>query len=671
MNSQLLLDKNLAAFGPAIGNERLQQLDWNYIKDKLLEANAEKDFNNWKSSPNKAILLPDLMPRSEDLMNHYLSISKQYEMGSSVDQYYNDHECDPHLFQFLKVAFDAISEVGEDVKCSVTTDQFDVDNLLVVDTGNGQFLNYMLEKYQPKNLIIAVSRWEDFVSSFYVTDWIEVNKRFSKYKEENPHRIGLHLSRVDNSNETLNMLLKHDIVSIDHSVLCFCANSSDKAIQIVEGLNSKTAQNIVNYLGFTQDEFNMVKTSSAKMQNNCKIFSPVPTNVKFSRIVVCASGPSLDRSIPQLKDLMSTHYIVASASCYGTLRDNGIRVDAVVILERGYSVYDDYFSVIQKHGSDNSLLVTSSVSDIRLHSLFEKTITYFRVSLTPFALFSQNHYEHLPYDGPQAVNSAVSFALGFRPQSLMLVGVDLGTRDLTKVRSKGAVGVSPRSLNHQKVANLDKNEVAYTDTYMTDASIILKELANIFGNEVELYNSSDGILIDGFKPLALDLYKQIILKEGSNYSLDDSYNTIHRWFSICRLSTSDDFYATWHRGGQRTSIHKTFGDFRRVLNQREGRLLEDEFYRINQIFSVQKSQREQFASRITRGCIIKLMAALKRQDILFTDKPNVRDEYFTIVRRNVSQLSYKLEKELYMLVSNIEKDFILDTVDLNNARPLS
>ena len=666
-----LLDKNLKAFGPAIGEKRLAELDWDYINTKLSFSSAESDLKNWHASSNKAILLPDIMPRSRELMDYYLGLSERYTLGEPVDQYYNDHECDPHLFEFINVAFDAIDKAGEDCSVSVTTDEFEVHNLIVVDTGNGEFLNYMLKKYNPKNLIVAVSRWEDFVSSFHKTDWIEIHSKYSQEKELNPHRIGLHLSRIDNSNQTLNILLKHDIASMDHSLLCFAANSSSDAITLVKGLNSKTAQNIVNYLGFTQDEYNMVKTSTAKMQHGCRIYTPVPENVKFGRVAVCASGPSLDKALPKLKLLMETHFIVASASCYGTLRDHNIRVDAVVILERGYSVYDDYSSVIEKHGRDNAMLFTSSVSDIRLHSLFEKTITYFRVSLTPFALFSQKHNEHLPFDGPQAVNSAVSFALGFRPESLVLVGVDLGTRDLSNVRSKGAVGVSPRTLDIERNANLSSSETAYTDTYMTDAAIILHELAKIFKKDVNLYNSSDGIFIDGYQPTLLDDYIAICDKNPSGVSLNETYFTLNRWYQSCRRSDSDDFYATWHRGGQRTSIHKTFSDFRQVLSQGKGRLKEHEYHKINQIFAVDRPQREQFAPRITRGCMVKLTTALKRQDILFTNKVDERDQYFDIVREKVVSLTYLLEKELYSLVSDVEKDFLTKDSDINKARPLS
>ena len=267
-----------------------------------------------------------------------------------------------------------------------------------------------------------------------------------------------------------------------------------------KGLNSKTAQNIVNYLGFTQDEYNMVKTSTKKMQSQCHIYTPPVDSHRLNNVIVCASGPSLDESLDSLKKLSRTHFIIASASCYGTLRRNGVRVDALVILERGYSDFDDYNTIIQECGPDDALLVTSAVSDIRLHSLFKKVVTYFRISLTPFALFSQHYNEHLPFDGPQAVNSSVSFALSFQPKSLLLIGVDLGSVDLNKVRSDGAVGVSPRELNIKTKANLHLENEAYTDNYMSDARLILEQLSVLYKDKVELYNASNGILIDGLSP---------------------------------------------------------------------------------------------------------------------------------------------------------------------------
>ena len=74
MGPDELLDKNLKAFGPAIGEKRLAELDWDYINTKLSSSSFEDDFKNWHASPDKAIIMPDIMPRSRELMEYYLKL---------------------------------------------------------------------------------------------------------------------------------------------------------------------------------------------------------------------------------------------------------------------------------------------------------------------------------------------------------------------------------------------------------------------------------------------------------------------------------------------------------------------------------------------------------------------------------------------------------------------
>ena len=110
------------------------------------------------------------------------------------------------------------------------------------------------------------------------------------------------------------------------------------------------------------------------------------------------------------------------------------------------------------------------VADYRLRQLFPKNVTYYRSALTPFSLFSKSDDQALPLDGPQAVNSAVSFASSLRPSSILLVGVDLGTFDIDKPRSESAAGVSPRTFSRTAPANLNPELEVHTDGFMLDGS---------------------------------------------------------------------------------------------------------------------------------------------------------------------------------------------------------
>ena len=138
------------------------------------------------------------------------------------------------------------------------------------------------------------------------------------------------------------------------------------------------------------------------------------------------------------KLLQETHFIVASASSYAPLLKAGIKVDFLVILERGYDVYDAYKAIHDEYGSNDTIVVRSSVSDCRFKDLTGKDVVFFRASLTPFGVFSPSPDSILPYESPQAINAGVSFASTFVPESIIFAGIDLGAMATGDARADGA-----------------------------------------------------------------------------------------------------------------------------------------------------------------------------------------------------------------------------------------
>ena len=59
----------------------------------------------------------------------------------------------------------------------------------------------------------------------------------------------------------------------------------------------------------------------------------------------------------------------------------------------------------------------------------------------------------IQFEGPQTVNTAVSFALRITSRDITLVGIDLGTTSLDNPRSQGAVGISPRDFDLKEKGN--------------------------------------------------------------------------------------------------------------------------------------------------------------------------------------------------------------------------
>ena len=160
-------------------------------------------------------------------------------------------------------------------------------------------------------------------------------------------------------------------------------------------------------------------------------------------ILVCGSGPSLDESIEDVRELANTHLVIAAASSYGTLVKNNIIPDILCILERGQFLYDDYLKCVTETSSQKTILVTSSVCDYKLAQLFQKRIVFFRPSLTPLYLFNSTiSVLTIRWSSSRKYSCFFSSCL----TNIALIGCDLGTLNLDKVRSGSAAGVSPRTL---------------------------------------------------------------------------------------------------------------------------------------------------------------------------------------------------------------------------------
>ena len=139
-------------------------------------------------------------------------------------------------------------------------------------------------------------------------------------------------------------------------------------------------------------------------------------------IAVIGSGPSLDYSLDDLKELSKTHIIVCGGSNYRVLLSHGIEPDFLTLVERADDVYDTYKAIYEEFGQTKTKLVISSTCYDKLADLFVETSVFYRPALTPAVLYAESMNEVITHEGPQAVCAALSFAINFQPSNLVLVG---------------------------------------------------------------------------------------------------------------------------------------------------------------------------------------------------------------------------------------------------------
>ena len=249
--------------------------------------------------------------------------------------------------------------------------------------------------------------------------------------------------RCSSSSELRSKITGEALLNLEQALPFTPISSSEKLKEYSKDIHDIRTAHVINYLGFAMDELNMIINSVDTLKCQPKIFSPPSSETNVS-CIVCGSGPSLDSSIDEIKLLSSSHIIIASGSNYQTLLANNIEADFLCLNERAHDTYSDFKKTYDLYGRTKTKLVMSSTCPHRLTELFDETAIFFRPALTPLSVFSDSPSEVLSFEGPEAVNTGVSFACHIGASTIALFGVDLGSVSHEKIRSSNASGMTPR-----------------------------------------------------------------------------------------------------------------------------------------------------------------------------------------------------------------------------------
>ena len=249
--------------------------------------------------------------------------------------------------------------------------------------------------------------------------------------------------------------------------------SSDELNQLIHAITN-TLTHEINYLSSSSFEFESSKDN----------------------VVVVGGGPSLDEHLDYLKQQADNNAaIIAAGSSIGTLLKHNIKVAAVVLLERGASVYQAIKKLNAEGFSTSNITLISSITvDPRLSSLFKETYFYHRpVSTTAFFFAGESDTSSLLISGPEAVNASVEVALKIGFKRIIMLGCDFASPSRLIYRSKDAIGNSPRDLNIPVRSNA--SSTIYTDELLTSTYRSL-ELALAVQENIEVTRIGLGVKID-------------------------------------------------------------------------------------------------------------------------------------------------------------------------------
>ena len=624
---------------------RYENLDWNLIQSRRDQCEKIERDHPWQPSTNNFLVFPKIFPYSEETAIHYENLSQEFELGNGIRQYVDVHMTDPHLFKPLLEFRKVIQDQGLDPKNDQTKPIGLKPYFLVAfATGDGTTLRKLINTFKPYHLIIALSDWHDFASSFWSLNWQELS-----YQQETVRKGKISIGCYKDGLDVLNFMISECHAGVDHAVIYLPPDGAcnPKAKELREKISNTFINMSITYLGYTIDEHNMVWNSWQTLCRKPRVFSQ-PSQKINGCMVVCGSGPSLDLHIENLRKLSRTHRITACGSNFRTLKSYGIRVDFLALVERSDAVLSNVKDVAQEFDISETRLFMSSTCHRELQNFFCDSMIYFRPALTPLAIFSNSPSEILNFEGPESINTGIALASALGVNELVLIGVDLGTRNLQKVRSDHAVGSSVRDLCREAPGNFGGS--VFTSDLLRDSRICVEACIRFY-DEVKVFNASDGVAIEGAQPCHLEEYIEDC--DGKNDLADFENSRLGEWWNGSQRYTPQRFTSSWLSRRPRAEVASLIQDLKELLKSDQP-WSPDVIYRINKFLDLSVAPSAQFPRRILRSTVQKLLFAVNRQLIVLSDKPEQALLFERKARIIICNLLDDIEREIYDLCDSLE-----------------
>ena len=315
-----LLHLNQQAAKVSMG-DRYTKLDWDLVQLRRDSCRQVEQSKPWQVCKENFLKLPQIMPSSDKVAAHYEEMNQGLTLGGGIEQYLDVHAKDPHLLQPLLKLRQTVEGLDFDVNNNITTTNGLRPYFLVAfGTGDGATLQALVNHFRPHHVVIALSDWQDFATSFWTINWPQF-----AFQQEHERGGKITVGCYRETNELLSILCNECHAGIDHTMIYLPPEGgcSPDAIKLREGITDVALSSSVNYLGYTIDEHNMVWNSWQALSRQPRIYRQ-PQSPIGERMVVCGSGPSLDANLEGLRELSRTHWIVSCGSNFRTLKANNI-----------------------------------------------------------------------------------------------------------------------------------------------------------------------------------------------------------------------------------------------------------------------------------------------------------------------------------------------------------
>ena len=369
--------------------------------------------------------------------------------------------------------------------------------LILIGVGLGYHIEYILENFDVKHLIIYEPEKELFYLSLYTADWAKI----CKYSESKNKTLNIHLGTdIRIVSENIQNLTPILIVNS-----LFYQHYSEKKMPIFKDLLDKIFL-VTSGFGYYDDEKWSLQHTIGNIKNKIPVYSNYEEIAKDAVAFVIAAGPSLDKDIDAIKKHTGKAIVFSCGTALKTLLKEGIMPDFHVEIERTYDTYEALASIDKKILSQLSIIGMNTLHP-DVYSLFKESYMFLKSNDAGVDLFPKS-LRTVYSSNPTVTNGALALTVAFGFKNIYMFGVDMGFKHPKHHHSRDNVALDKSTKfyleEEKKFEEVEGNfgGKVFTNYILQWARNVI-ELLFMFAekNEINVYNCSDGAKIDKTHPL--------------------------------------------------------------------------------------------------------------------------------------------------------------------------
>jgi hypothetical protein len=358
-------------------------------------------------------------------------------------------------------------------------------------TDGGHILNHVISRHEIRHLVVIESDMQSFHHSLTVCDWPALFQDF----EKRGGTIYFHIGKV--TLEIRQQISKHimEIGPQNCANIHMLTDATEGGRYNIQQV-THCLQDCINSLGFYDDERVGFAHTFHHMSKGSKFFATPLRKWIDKPIVVCGNGPSLKKSIKQIKENRKNIYLMSCASTIEALQHYGIKPDFHVAQERPECHTERLRRTTTPEFRKGIRCIALNTVHPMIHDLFDD-VSFLLKSNDFGGIFARQFMfdcVQALFVNPQAANMGASVAtyLGFK--HIYLAGVDCA---FGPDGSSHAVGQDHRDGDKIEVKGNFRDKVLSKRLFLDSRNTMELLIQN---SEAIYYNLSDGVHISGSRP---------------------------------------------------------------------------------------------------------------------------------------------------------------------------